>query len=205
MDNMSPSFNRFILKFTILLIACTGIVYYFEKEYHFTSLLDPAEVSTPKIVETPRALRPRSVLDHIIESNSSNVSLERTIVIFKNGSSVFISEPSENHIREATEKLQQLANYEIKFSVFKIDDGSYIVSFGDLGVTQWVFSNEVHAIQKTPLSQLRKYLTETENKKVPQVWNPTIQGRVGLVARAWLQTDIQQPEVHKILKGAIKE
>ncbi len=204
---MKFSLNNIITKLAICGIALGSLGHYCYKEYSrdFSHRKTPAP-STAKphsenSAKLAASLRPSEALDKVISSNTPSITTERSIAIFENGTSVFVSEPTHDHVAEASVKLHRLGENEIKFSVFRVEDGSYIVSFSNQGITQWVYPQEVNYIQNMSTLDLKNYLSEREISTLPTNWNPTLEGRVGLLARAWLMSDLYNPKVHKILKG----
>ena len=206
---MNFSLNNFITKLAISIIALIGIGHYCYKEFSATTkapiiqVVDDKPDSYAITIKNNSLERRSSILAKIVSSNSPSVTTERSIAIFENGTTIYVTEPTRDHVATATVKLHRLGEDKIKFSIFEVEGGCYIISFSTEGVLQWVYPQEVDYIKELENDELKKYLTAKELKLLPTNWNPTLKGRIGLMARAWLINDLHNPKVHKILKGII--
>lgn len=162
--------------------------------------LDGVSVSAPKsLPEIDREVR----LKKVIQANLSHVNLNRSIVVFENGTSVIVKEPSLDPVGRAKEILTRCHSRQIKFKTHTVEEGRTIVSFEKGAIYQWLFPDDASVVGTWPIDEIRDLLAPAEQTKINGDWNPPLHVRMGLTARKWLSTDIVDLQVVKVLRGAI--
>lgn len=189
-------------------MAIAGVVIYLTRTTPTST--HPAQPPTENYVETrndmtsipDQRIRPLQSISRLIQSNISHVSQKYSIVIFENGTSIFVESSSSDLIKSATDQLEKLKNAPLRFATHSVDQGDFITSFAGGAIYNWVFKNEADMISQQPIEQMKELLTEDELKAIPDRWSPSQPLRAGLLARLWLRKDLRDLKVIKVLKAA---
>jgi len=139
----------------------------------------------------------------LIDALLQDVTSERTLVIFENGTVVIVPEPSDDPKKSAIDILTQNASPDSIFAVNRVDEDYAIRYKGPLftRISGVAVAAELERIRKN----WKQYLSPAELKKVEDSnQDPDTSTQIGLVARSFLARDLKDLKVTKILKAASK-
>ena len=153
-------------------------------------------------LEQVKSARNKALLEDTLSLSIPLVTQTRNdIVVFKNGSCVINQSQESGSIVHSSALLQRLKDTNIRFSVHPAEQGNYIVFFEGNAIYQWVTNTQVTAIKSLSSEALKLYLTTEEQQQLPKDWLPTLEGKIGIVARSWLHKDIEHPKLHRLLQA----
>lgn len=141
-------------------------------------------------------------LEKVIQANRSHVTLNRSIVVFENGTSVIVNEPSLDIVQEAKQILASCQADRIRFKTHQVESGRTIVAFEQGAIFHWLFPDDIGVVGRKPVSEMKELLSASELSTIQSNWNPPLHARLGLTARKWLSFDVANLQVVKILKGS---
>jgi len=219
---MNHILNHIMLKLTLCGLACSGLIFYCtqyaikqkastsaDQVTHLTEHHSPASpfANSPHkhdsihsdIPELP--IRPRSNVQRVIQANIPHVSLTRSIVVFENGTCLFVDRSIDDPISHAVTELKKLKLDPLKFAVKPIGEKDHIVSFAGLGIYHWVFQSESDLITQQPDKDIKELIALSERKALPESWQSNSKARTGLLARYWLWKDLRDLRVIKVLQA----
>jgi len=139
----------------------------------------------------------------LIDALLQDVTSERTLVIFENGTVVIVPEPSDDPKKAAIDILTQNASPDSIFAVNRVDEDYAIRYKGPIftRISGVAVAAELERIRKN----WKQYLSPAELKKVEDSnQDPDTSTQIGLVARSFLARDLKDLKVTKILKAASK-
>ncbi len=139
----------------------------------------------------------------MIQANIGHVTRDRCIVVFENGTSVIVEEPSLDPAGKAKMVLTRSYSKQIKFKTHSVEEGRTLVSFEAGLIYHWLFPDDVTVVGTWPIEQIKELLVADELTMIEENWNPPLHARLGLTARKWLAEDIADLRVVKILRGTI--
>ncbi|MGB0993391.1 MAG: hypothetical protein ACPG32_13105 [Akkermansiaceae bacterium] len=220
---MNYLLNRLMMKILLCGMACSGIALYLlkppnnqkatpvaKKEKVATPDSAPRETSVlkdkPVVLDTvdaeqlpPAFARSLDLLPSTIQANIPHVSQQKSIVVFKNGTSLLIDHSITDPKAHALAELQKLRNKDLKFAVHRVEEQRLIVSFGGGHFYHWVFHEEARMMHMQKVESVKDLLSGKERELLPADWKPSLDAKVGLLARTWLLADINEPVIKKIL------
>ena len=168
------------------------------KELNKKGLVEKVSISKPeRLVEVDRSAR----LKKVILANRSHVTLSRSIVVFENGTSVIVKEPSMDPVSDAKVVLAKCYSKQIKFKTHPVEEGGTIVAFETGSVYHWLFPDDAAVVATWPIDEIKDLLMPNEKAVIEEDWNPPLHVRMGLTARKRLSEDVVDLHVIKILRG----
>lgn len=128
-----------------------------------------------------------------------DVTAQRSLAVFKNGTVVIIAEPCENPVDEAVTLLEK-AGQSPAFAVNKVDDDFAVRYSGPVftRISGKAIDQELKWLKKNWESFLDPIEVEAADKKPDE---PDLASKVGLMARSLMRRDLKEKKVVKILKA----
>lgn len=136
----------------------------------------------------------------LIDVLLQDVTPQRTLVLFENGTVAIVREPSENPKEQAIEILKKNASPSSIFAVNKVGQDYAIRYQGTLftRLSGNAVGRELRWIDK----HWKEHLTDDELNKINQSGeNPKLATQIGLISRSFLMRDLKSLKVTKILKA----
>jgi hypothetical protein len=146
----------------------------------------------------PRPPEPR--VEDLVDFCKLHVTEQRCFVMFKRGTCVLVSEPSEDPLADAVALLHSCAEETARFIPERTSDGGMIISFKEPVFHR--FSNEELEGLGPWLSQVAPTLMAPEEAmSAGDDWNPPFHARVGLLARRRLLEDASAPVAVRVVRA----
>lgn len=131
---------------------------------------------------------------------SRHVTVDRSFVVFANGTCVIVNEPAEDPIGTALETLNKCGGGEARFITRKIEAESYMVTYRE-PVFHCLFADEVAQLAPVVDASYASFLAPAERLMQASDWEPPFDAKLGLLARSFLKADTQGREVAKVIRA----
>lgn len=135
-----------------------------------------------------------------IDFCSRHVTVDRSFVVFANGTCVIVNEPSTDPIEAALETLNKCGGEEARFITRKIESESYMVTYSE-PVFHCLFPDEVAQLAPVVEASFSSFLAPAERLVQPDDWEPPFDAKLGLLARTFLNADVRVGEVAKVIRA----
>lgn len=129
-----------------------------------------------------------------------HVTVDRSFVVFANGTCVIVNEPNEDPIGSALETLNKCGGAEARFITRKIEAESYMVTYRE-PVFHCLFADEVAQLAPVVDANYTSFLAPAERHMQPSGWEPPFDAKLGLLARRFLDADTRGREVAKVIRA----
>lgn len=135
-----------------------------------------------------------------IEFCSRHVTVDRSFVVFTNGTCVIVNEPTEDPIGMARATLNKCGGPEARFITRRIESESYMVTYSE-PVFHCLFPDEVAQLAPVVEASFSSFLAPAERLVQPDGWEPPFDAKLGLLARTFLNADARAGEVAKVIRA----
>ena len=204
-DTRMPLSSRIALSGSLLLAGIFGLgaALILPTESSKKDSPGAATAAGPGIGQLPEAipaLLPAGTTDDLVKFCASNVTMNRSFVVFRNGSAVIINEPCEDPLAEARTKLDACSGSDVRFVAEPTREGDLIVTFKE-PVFHRFSGDEISQLSLWLSNNAVNLLSPDERKSVNEGWSPNRDARFGLLARSRMLEDATNPVPVRIIRA----
>jgi hypothetical protein len=201
-----PLSSRIALSGALLLAGIFGLgaalvlpVKNSKKDVAQVAVTAPLEHATI-LPETTAAVLPAGSTDDLVKFCASNVTENRSFVVFRNGSAVIINEPCADPLAEARAKLGKCSGTDVRFVAEPTREGELIVTFKE-PVFHRFSGDDISELSLWLSNNASNLLSPKEREAVTEGWSPNRNARFGLLARSRMLEDATNPVPVRIIRA----
>ena len=194
--------DSFAARVAFTLLASSGVM-----AFGLQKMKQRVNPETPQIpfTQSVQAAEPEDALARLTTAERSELNAfwasvlkdGQKFLLFEKGTCVLVDGYSPDAIKDAVTALDMVARPDAHFHTEPLEDGSFLVSHGE-NVFSYIPAE--HAASQKDLLELcaRELLTAEEKQAAPATWNPSLDARLGLMARRFMNEDAAEPTVAQI-------
>ena len=138
--------------------------------------------------------------EHLVDFCSQHVSQDRSFVVFKKGTCVVVTEPSEDPVSEALERLKACDEPNARFIPEFTKEGDLIISFKEPVFLNFSRAEIVEVLPQLD-HQFSTLLTPKERAEAGDEWVPPLHAKLGLLARRRMLEDAAKPVAVQVIRS----
>ena len=188
--------------FALLVVLLHQGVIHWSPEEISSNAKAPAPKNLVASLPTGQNARGESVTDvrRRVDFCSRHVTLDRSFVVFANGTCVIVNEPADDPIGTALEALNKCGGPEARFITREIEAESYMVTYSE-PIFHCLFADEVAQLAPVVEANFSSFLTPAERLVQAEGWEPPFDAKLGLLTRSFLNADVRDRKVAKVIRA----